>query len=190
MASVRSHRDLPAVELVCLESSHAGFVHELWSDRAGVRFTNWEPTASQQDASERIVRLLARYTEDPRRDGPYVAVNVDGRCVGLIGIDWVDREHEVWYLVSRSLWGQGYGSAMLQAMLDRAASRHFERVVATSVATNAASWRLLERMGFRRVATLVHGFRRHGVVVDLHRFELDARDWRDRESFAEGKPCC
>jgi len=60
---------------------------------------------------------------------------------------------------------------MLSAMLDRAASRSYQRMVATSVATNAASWRLLERHGFRRVATLVQGFRRHGVVADLHRYE-------------------
>jgi RimJ/RimL family protein N-acetyltransferase len=100
-----------------------------------------------------------------------VAVDTEGRCAGFIGIDWVDREHEVWYLVPRSLWGRGYGSALLSAMLDRATLRSFERVVATSVATNAASWRLLEQQGFRRVATLVQGFRRHGVVADLHRYE-------------------
>lgn len=171
MPSDADCRSLPAVELVPLEASHAGFVHELWSDPQVVRFTNWEPTATQEEASERIARLHARYRDDPKRDGPYVAVNADGGCVGVIGIDWVDREHEVWYLVPRPLWGQGYGSAMLSAVLDRATSRSFERVVATSVATNAASWRLLERQGFRRVATLVQGFRRHGVVADLHRYE-------------------
>jgi RimJ/RimL family protein N-acetyltransferase len=161
----------PEVALVPLETMHAEFVHELWSDPQVVRFTNWEPTATRDEAVERIARLHARYGDEPNRDGPLVAVAGDGRPVGLVGIDWVDREHEVWYLVARSSWGQGYGSAMLSAMLDPAASRAFARVVATSVATNIASWRLLERHGFRRVATLVQGFRRHGVVADLHRYE-------------------
>jgi RimJ/RimL family protein N-acetyltransferase len=164
-------RSRPAIVLVPLEDSHAALAHELWSDPQVVRFTNWERTTTREEASVRIARLHARYTGEPKREGPCVAMNADGRCAGLIGIDWVDREHEVWYLVPRALWGQGYGSAMLQAMLDRAASRSFGRVVATSVAINAASWRLLERTGFRRVATLVDGFRRHGVVADLHRYE-------------------
>jgi RimJ/RimL family protein N-acetyltransferase len=167
----RDQRIPPAIVLVPLDASHAAFVHDLWSDSRVVRFTNWEPTATIEDASARIARLNARYSNEPKRDGPHVAVNADERCVGLIGIDWVDREHEVWYLVARPLWGRGCGSAMLSAMLGRATSRSFERVVATSVATNTPSWRLLERHDFRRVATLVHGFRRHGVVADLHRYE-------------------
>ena len=171
MPPERDRRSPPAIVLVPLEASHAAFLHELWSDPQVVQFTNWEPTATPEEASERIARLQARYAEDSRRDGPYVAVDAEGRCAGFIGIDWVDREHEVWYLVPRSLWGRGYGSALLSAMLDRATLRSFERVVATSVATNAASWRLLEQQGFRRVATLVQGFRRHGVVADLHRYE-------------------
>jgi len=173
MPSHPGRRSPTAVELVRLEASHAGFVHELWSDPQVVRFTNWEPTATSEEASERIARLHARYRDEPKRDGPYVAMDADAGSVGLIGIDWVDREHEVWYMVRRSLWGLGYGSAMLTAVLDRATLRSFERVVATSVATNAASWRLLERKGFRRVATLVQGFRRHGIVADLYRYERD-----------------
>lgn len=167
----RDRSNLPAILLLPLAETHATFAHELWSDPQVVRFTNWEQSATPEDAARRIARLHARYAEERRRDGPFVAVGADSRPVGLIGIDWVDSEHEVWYLVPRSLWGLGFGSAMLSAMLDRATSRSYERVVATSVAANAASWRLLERHGFRRVATLVHGFRRHGVVADLHRYE-------------------
>jgi len=167
----RDRSNPPAIVLVPLAETHAAFAHELWSDPQVVRFTNWELTATSEDASQRIARLHARYADERKRDGPFVAMSADGRCVGLIGIDWVDNEHEAWYLVPRSLWRLGFGSAMLSAMLDRATSRSYERVVATSVATNAASWRLLERHGFRRVATLVLGFRRHGVVADLHRYE-------------------
>jgi RimJ/RimL family protein N-acetyltransferase len=171
MSRERDRSDRPSIVLVTLAATHAAFAHELWSDPVVVRFTNWEPTATPAEATERIARLHARYDAEPKRDGPFIAMSPDGGLVGLIGIDWVDHEHEVWYLVKRSLWGLGYGSAMLSAMLDRAASRSFERVVATSVATNAASWRLLERHGFRRVATLLQGFRRHGIAADLHRYE-------------------
>ncbi len=154
-----------------LDASHAEAVHELWSDRELVRFTNWESSSTLQETRERIERLRSRYASEPHRLGPYAVRDGESQLVGLIGIDYVDREHELWYLVRRDRWGRGYGSAMVARMIDEASARGFGGLVATAVATNTASWRLLERQGFGRVATLVNGFRRHGVTADLHRYE-------------------
>lgn len=154
-----------------LDASHAGALHELWSDREVVRFTNWASSASLEETCERIERLRNRYASEPHRLGPCAVRDDESQIVGLVGIDYVDREHELWYLVRRDRWGRGYGSAMVARMIDEASARGFGRLVATAVAANAASWRLLERHGFERVATLVHGFRRHGCTEDLHRYE-------------------
>lgn len=154
-----------------LDASHAEAVHELWSDRDVVRFTNWESSSTLEETRERIERLRNRYASEPHRLGPYAVRDDESQVVGLIGIDYVDRQHELWYLVRRDRWGRGYGSAMVARLIDEAAARGFGRLVATAVATNVASWRLLERHGFQRVASLVNGFRRHGVTADLHRYE-------------------
>lgn len=162
---------LPVVKFAALDASHTDDLHALWSDAEGVRYTNWDPATTPEDTRQRIARLQARYAGDAGRLGPWVALDGSGRFVGLIGVDFVDREYEVWYLVGRARWGRGYGSAMLGGLLAEARGPRYARLVATAVAGNTASWRLLERHGFRRVATLVHGFRRHGVAADLHRYE-------------------
>jgi len=154
-----------------LDASHAEALHDLWSDREVVRFTNWESSSTLEETRERIERLRNRYASEPHRLGPFAVRDDASQLVGLIGIDHVDREHELWYLVRRERWGRGYGSAMVERMIDEASARGFGRLVATAVASNTASWRLLERHGFERVATLVNGFRRHGVTADLHRYE-------------------
>lgn len=151
--------------------AHAGALHELWSDPAVVRLTNWELTSSAEDATQRIGRLRSRYGSEPNRLGPYVASDAGCGLVGLVGIDFVAGEHEVWYLVPRRLWGRGYGSALLGGIVQRAVARSFGQLVATAVVDNVASWKVLERHGFKRTATLVAGFQRHGMVADLHRYE-------------------
>jgi [ribosomal protein S5]-alanine N-acetyltransferase len=162
---------LPVVTFTALDAAHAADLHALWSDAEGVRYTNWDPASTAEDTRQRIARLQARYADGAGRLGPWVVLDGSGQFVGLIGVDFVDREYEVWYLVRRSHWGRGYGSAMLGELLVQASAPRYARLVATAVADNTASWRLLERHGFRRVATLVHGFRRHGVAADLHRYE-------------------
>jgi RimJ/RimL family protein N-acetyltransferase len=136
-----------------------------------VRFTNWELSSTLEQTRERIERLRNRYAAEPHRLGPYAVRDGESQLVGLIGIDYVDREHELWYLVRRDRWGRGYGTAMVARVIHEASARGFGRMVATAVAANTASWRLLERDGFQRVATLVNGFRGHGVTADLHRYE-------------------
>lgn len=151
--------------------AHAVALHELWSDPEVVRLTNWELTSSEEDAAQRIGRLRSRYGSDPNRLGPYVATDTECGVVGLVGIDFVAGEHEVWYLVPRRLWGRGYGSGLLGGIVQRAAGRTYGKLVATAVVDNVASWKLLERHGFRRTATLAAGFQRHGIVADLYRYE-------------------
>lgn len=154
-----------------LDSAHAEALHDLWSDRETVRFTNWELISTLEETRGRIERLRNRYAPEPHRLGPYAVRDGDSQLVGLIGVDYVEREHELWYLVRRDRWGRGYGSAMVARMIDEASARGFGRLAATAVAANTASWRLLERHGFERVATLVSGFRGHGVTADLHYYE-------------------
>jgi RimJ/RimL family protein N-acetyltransferase len=153
-----------------LEARHAAALHELWSDPEVVRFTNWELSSSIEDTAARILRIRDRYAQDPGRLGPFVVSDGESQFVGLIGIDSVEGEHELWYLVRRGLWGRGHGAAMVARMLEEARARGYGRLVATAVASNVASWRLLERHGFERVATVEFGFRRHGVAADLHRY--------------------
>jgi len=140
----------------------------LWSDFDTVKFTNWTLITTDEECSERVSKMLARYRSDSNRLGPYVIYSHGLDFVGLTGVDVVNGEHEVWYLLRRDRWGIGLGTqALAELMKIVIASRQVKRAVATAVAGNVASWRLLEKIGFVRVGTSLGGFERPGLKLDL-----------------------
>ncbi|MBL9204584.1 MAG: GNAT family N-acetyltransferase [Opitutaceae bacterium] len=146
-------------------------LQRIWLDHETVKFTNWTLLSTPEEVAERVRRMLVRYATKERR-GPYVIQSVDGAFVGLIGIDYAHGEHEVWYILERSQWRKGFGSAALSHLLDRIpAASGITKLVATAVASNDASWRLLERNGFSRVSSAIGGFVKEGVSEDLYRYE-------------------
>lgn len=77
-----------------------------------------------------------------------LAIEVDGEVAGTIGSFHIDGELEVTYWVDRAHWGKGVASAALQLLLAETAERP---VFGRAASDNAASLRVLERAGFRRV---------------------------------------
>jgi RimJ/RimL family protein N-acetyltransferase len=119
---------------------------EQWADPVAARMAAF--TASDhmdRDAFERRwVRLRADETLINR------AIVVDGEVAGTIG-SWGDpREREVTYWIGRSFWGRGIATAALGAFLAVDPTRPLHGRVASD---NVASRRVLEKCGFRVVAT-------------------------------------
>lgn len=68
----------------------------LWSDFETVKFTNWTQLRTLDECAIRVERMLARYDPESGRLGPYVIRSREGDFVGLIGVDVVEGEHELW----------------------------------------------------------------------------------------------
>ena len=78
------------------------------------------------------------------------AVVVDGEVAGTIG-SWGDLgEREVTYWIGRAYWGKGIATYALNAFLTVDPSRPLHARVASD---NVASRRVLEKCGFRVIAT-------------------------------------
>ncbi len=167
----------PPPRLEKMVAADAAGMFAIWSDLETVRFTNWTPVASPEECAKRVGRVLERYAAGTRRLGPYVIRTAAGECAGLIGVDVEEPfngEHEVWYLLRRDHWGRGLGTlAVAEVLRIMSASGEARRAVATAVAANVASWRLLERNGFRRRAEVRGGFDRNGVKLDLLDYERE-----------------
>ena len=158
----------PPISLRKVAETDAPDLFVLWSDFETVKFTNWTLIATNEECSKRVSRMIERYHPDSGRLGPYVIRARDSDFVGLIGVDVVNAEHELWYLLRRDRWGQGLGTQALAELIKIvSAASHVKHAVATAVAGNIASWRLLERNGFVRVNTSLGGFERHGLKMDL-----------------------
>jgi len=119
---------------------------EQWADPVAAHMAAFTaPDHMDRDAFERRwARLRADETILTR------VVVVDDEVAGTIG-SWGDAgEREVTYWIGRSYWGRGVATDALGAFLDVERSRPLRARVAFD---NVASRRVLEKCGFRVVAT-------------------------------------
>lgn len=77
-------------------------------------------------------------------------VLADGDVVGSAAVYGVPGEREVTYWVDRAYWGKGIATAALRALLTEVPERP---LYARAASDNAGSLRVLEKCGFRAVAT-------------------------------------
>ena len=119
---------------------------EQWADPVAARMAAFTaPDHMDPDAFERRwSRLRADETLINR------VILADGEVAGTIG-SWGDTdEREVTYWIGRSYWGKGIATCALNAFLTVDPSRPLRARVASD---NVASRRVLEKCGFRVIAT-------------------------------------
>jgi len=119
---------------------------EQWADPVAVHMAAFTaPDHMDRDAFERRwSRLRADETVMTR------AIVVDGEVTGTIGSWGGPGERELTYWIGRSHWGKGIATCALTAYLTVDPSRPLYGRVASD---NVASRRVLEKCGFRVVAT-------------------------------------
>lgn len=134
---------------------------EQWADPVAAQMAAFTaPDHMHRDAFERRWSRL-------RADESLItrAIVVDGDVVGTIG-SWGDPdEREVTYWIGRSYWGKGIATGALAAFLSVEQTRPLHAHVAYD---NVASRRVLEKCGFRVIAT-ERGFAeaRSGEIEEL-----------------------
>lgn len=130
-------------------------------------FQSWQP--------ESVEAVLAFLREN--ESTPFCAPNAwyqvaiclpDGRLIGDIGIHTLEHNQlELGYTLSPAFQGHGYASEAVGAILREAFTRwNTHRVIASVDPANAASIRLLDRLGFRKEAHHIKSYRMRGKWYD------------------------
>jgi RimJ/RimL family protein N-acetyltransferase len=129
---------------------HAERVQQLASDPAIVARTSL-PDPYPEDGAERWIERL-RTRRDEGKEYAFAVLNAEGTLVGVTGLDAVDAERaELGYWVGRPYWNRGYATAAARKTLRVAFERlEVDRVSAHTHTQNAASRRVLEKLGFER----------------------------------------
>jgi len=109
-----------------------------------------------------------------------------GRPIGTIGlfdVDYVIGSAGFGIVIGeKSLWGQGYGSDALNALLDFAfGSLRLERVWLEVNDDNSRARRSYEKCGFQLEGTQRHAFYRDGAHRDLFLMGIVRGDWATLE---------
>jgi RimJ/RimL family protein N-acetyltransferase len=157
------------VRLEPLNEAHLGAVGAMLSDPDVLRFTR-VPDPTPDDFPR---TWLAAY-EAGRRDGTreaFAALDGDGRLVGLglaFGIDRVEGEAELGYIVTPEARGRGLGTAILRALTDWAfAATGVQRLRLVVDVENPASLRVAERSGYVREGVLRSVHFKQGLREDV-----------------------
>jgi RimJ/RimL family protein N-acetyltransferase len=164
---------------------------ELDSDPEVMRYLgNGRPTPRRVVERETLLRVL-RYHD--RLGGPAFWAAIERNTGDFVG--WFELqpagparpdEAELGYRLRRPAWGQGYASEGARALVDRGfAEFGLQRIVATTMAVNTASRRVMEKAGLRYVRTFHESWpdpipgTEHGEVE----YALTRADWeRARQS--------
>jgi RimJ/RimL family protein N-acetyltransferase len=133
-----------------LGPAHAPALQALASDPAVLATTNL-PSPYPPDGAEAFIRETTR-----RRQAGVefvFAIIAGGRPIGCCGLKVVDGEPrmaELGYWLGQPFWGRGHATAAARQVLEYGFGRlDLERVTANCLLTNRASWRVLEKLGFR-----------------------------------------
>jgi RimJ/RimL family protein N-acetyltransferase len=137
-----------------LRRSHAEELFHLLSDERLYRFIPKEPPETLAALTARFQRLEGR--APPSGDDQWLnwvaRLKAEGVCVGRVEVTaHPDKSAHLAYEIGAPYWGRGLGveacRRILQALFEDLGT---QRIVAEVDTRNAASIRLLERLGFRR----------------------------------------
>lgn len=98
------------------------------------------------------------------------AIVADGQLAGHVGVFESEGRHEIGYWLGREHWGKGIASAAIEKVLPMVRVRP---LFAQTAQHNLASVRVLEKLGFVRVAEDSEFSTIDGRVVEGYTYRLD-----------------
>src|SRR3954464_5238639 len=156
--------DTPRLELRPFSTDDAPAAHRVYSDPDVMRYVATGPLAEES----MTVRLLQDYSAHQREWGYSFWAVVERASGTLIGDAGLYRtpagEVELGYTLGKPWWGRGYATEAAGAWLEAAFSQlGISEVVALAEPANAASLRVLEKLGMTRAGERTAFGRAHAV---------------------------
>jgi ribosomal-protein-alanine N-acetyltransferase len=159
----------PRLTLRPLAKRDVDAVFAMMSDVETMRFWDWPAFRDRETVADVVDAQL-----DDAQSGNAlywaVALTPEGEAIGSCDLSDIDRHHaraEVGFLFSRSHWSNGYAREAMEAVIALAFEElNLQRLWARFHTSNAASQRLLERLGFSREGTLRQHIVRDGMRRD------------------------
>ncbi|MCX6047939.1 MAG: GNAT family protein [Chloroflexi bacterium] len=161
---------------------HATQLFPVLSDLRIYTYIPEDPLSDQDALRQRYQRLAIRHSPEGdelwlnwalqrKQEHDYIGV--------LQATVSADQHATIAYMLHSAFWGYGYAQeacrCLLTALFDAYDLHHVDAEVDTR---NQASWRLLERLGFRRVAFRQAADHFKGANSDEYTYELTSQDWQ------------
>ena len=137
-------------------------------------FVPGDPPTDEDVLRERFERLASRRSPDGAEYWLNWVVFAGEKALGTVQATVAPaaaRAH-VAYMFHPEVWGQGYATEAVQAMLEHLKGLQVGRAEANIDVRNGRSQRLVERLGFKRVEEIKSADEFKGSVSDEYRYEL------------------
>jgi [ribosomal protein S5]-alanine N-acetyltransferase len=154
-------------------------VHAYSSDARVTRYLFLGPR-DEESTAEYLAELLASQRELPRtRFELAVEEIVSGKLIGACDLSLIESNAvDLGYMLSVEQWGKGYATEIALALVDAAFfDLRAQRVISTVDVNNAASIRVLEKIGMRWEAVYRKHRRAKNRWWDCHLFTLPREVW-------------
>jgi ribosomal-protein-alanine N-acetyltransferase len=157
------------------------------------------PLIGTREVAATTLRIAHPYTEQDGRDflalaqepdkiWLVVALRSDGRQIGGIGLR-VDQQHhhaELGYWLGVRYWGQGYATEAAREMLRYGfETLQLHRIFASHFKPNAASGRILVKLGMRHEGCQREHIRKWDQFVDSELYGILRREWQTSRQISE-----
>ena len=167
----------------------AGPLAALYGDPRVMRFITPQPLSPAEVESKILPVYLHEYRDLTDGLGSFAAIETTtGQMAGRFSLKpassyGLTGGRELGYRLYPAFWGRGLATEGARALIRSAFERlHLDRVVATTMADNTGSWRVLEKCGLRRIRTFHYPDpgpmpgAEHGDYV----YELSRGEWTRR----------
>ncbi|HXP64512.1 MAG TPA: GNAT family protein [Steroidobacteraceae bacterium] len=161
-------------------------VHAYSSDPRVTRFLFFGPR-DEESTAEYLEELLASQREQPRtRFELAVEETASGQLIGACDLSLVESNVvDLGYMLAAAQWGRGYATEIALKLVDAAFDElHAQRVISTVDVNNAASIRVLEKVGMRWEAVYRRHRRAKSRWWDCHLFTLPREVWEASKATA------
>jgi [ribosomal protein S5]-alanine N-acetyltransferase len=139
-------------DLLPVSSGDVAELHALWTS-PGVRRFLWDDEIVSRERTEDAIATSERLFEENNFGLWVMRERFDKSLAGFVGI-WPFREAnelELLYGVDERRWGHGYATEVAHAVMDYCFTAvQMPSIRASTDADNAASLRVLEKLGFRQ----------------------------------------
>lgn len=165
--------ETPRLTLRSTREADGPFCLSLWLDEEMGRYLADPP----RDKADEAELNFAKGIETDEGWYPFVAQRkADGQLIGTCSLVPVDEAAGRWdlgYVLDKACWRQGYGTEMVQGMIDFACRRGGRVFTADVAKDNAASNALLRKLGFKPVKEGAFRKRLTDIVYPSYTYELE-----------------
>ncbi|HZQ95516.1 MAG TPA: GNAT family protein [Candidatus Sulfotelmatobacter sp.] len=134
--------------------------------------------------TERDARAFLELTKDPDKVWLAITLRGDGHQIGGIGLR-IDQQHqhaELGYWLGVPSWGQGYATEAGREMLRYGFEElRLHRIFASHFKHNAASGRVLQKLGMRHEGCQREHLHKWNLFVDSELYGILRPEWEARE---------